>query len=184
VLNEEYCLNVIDAYRQIGEKKECPMRTPPPSKNYYNVAVSTTGWKNLDQYVMDATIRRESLDYVTEDGRKASITYTGITVNIVGIEEYDRVLAYLIPDSLSSFQRMGRSGNSFTEKLNSLLNYDLIVLAYKGTHAYSLKKTSVKAATHTLSLNAIDEKELENMLKAYGKSSRNDPCFRGSIPGV
>ncbi len=174
LFDEEYCLNIVDAYRQIGEKKECPLSTPPPARNYYHVEVVNTGWKNLDQYVFEATGKRESLQYETEDGRKAVITYSGVSVMVENSRSYDRVLVYLLPKSLGSFQRMRAEGNVFREKLNSLLQYDLVVLAYKGSQAYTVMKQGVGPGELSVSLTSITESALKDILNRYAGSKGKD----------
>jgi hypothetical protein len=123
---------------------------------------------------MEATENRESLEYVSETGKKAVITYSGIKVDISGAEQYDRIMAYLIPDSLSSFQRMIQDKFIFTEKLNSLLSYDVIVVAYKGEQIYYKSVSSAKPQTYQLNLSPIAPKALEKVLGMYTGSKTKD----------
>lgn len=174
VLNEEYCLNLVDAYKQLGENKECPIQTPAPAPNYYEVRVST-GSYNLDKYVSDATISRTSLEYVSETGKKAIITYTPLEVTVEGFQNYDRVMVYLLPKSLSSFQRLSMKANGvFTEKLNSLIQYDLVAIGFKGNSTFIVKRAGINAVKLSISLSQIQESEIASLLSSYKFGASND----------
>jgi hypothetical protein len=46
--NEEFCMNLTDAYKQIGIKRTCNDTIPPPSlPKYYTVTIDTVGWKKF-----------------------------------------------------------------------------------------------------------------------------------------
>lgn len=168
IFNQELCINLIDAYRQIGQTRECPQKTPPPSKSYYEVIIPLPGTYNLDKYVTDATINRSSLEYVTETGRKAIITYTPVELIIDQYKSYDRVLVYLLPKGLSSFQRVDKQmGGVFREKLNALLEYDVAVLAFKGYQMFFARRQNIKPGNILFNLKQMPETEIENELNTY-----------------
>lgn len=174
---EEYCINLTNAYQQIGIRRSCNDTTPPvpPAREYYNVTISTPGWKNLDMYVFDATTTRQSMSYTDpETGKKATLTYRPVTISVENSEQYDKVFVYLVPDSLSSFQRMEQKGNVFTESLNSLFRYDAIGLAYKGTQAYIYRQASIPPGDHSFTLTAISEEELKSVLRSYKGSQQSN----------
>lgn len=165
--DEGLTINLREAYRQIGVN--IYDTTPvPPAPDYYNFPINTVGWKNLDVYVFDATTTRQSMSYTDPiTGKTASLTYKEVNIAIQGQAQYDRVLVYLIPDSLSSFQRIDQQGNVFKESLNSLFRYDVVVLGYKGSQAYYHKKENLQPGQYTFSLSSIPEKELKGMLQNY-----------------
>jgi hypothetical protein len=167
---EELCINLIDAYRQIGVKRSCNDSIPPPAANYYNVTISTTGWKNLDVYVFDATGARESMTYTDPNtGKTALLSYKEINMQVKNQEEYDRVLVYVIPDSLNSFQRVRQEGNNFKEKLNSLFRYDAVVFAYKGTETFFYRQQGLQPGNYVFSLSPVNKAALRTVLNDYSR---------------
>ncbi|MBC7947948.1 MAG: hypothetical protein H7Y42_08725 [Chitinophagaceae bacterium] len=168
---KEYCINLTEAYRQIGIVRSCDDTIPPPPPaTYYEIEINTTGWKNLDVYVFDATLNRQSMEYVDpESGKTARLTYAETKVQVENIEQYDRVLVYLVPDSLNSFQRMKREGLVFKENLNSLFTYDAVAVAYKGQQSYYFRQKGVKSQEYTFRLAPISETELKGQLNSFSK---------------
>ena len=152
--NEELCINLTEAYKQIGLKRHCNDTViVPPADKYYNVTITTTGWKNLDVYVFDATKNRQSMTYTDPNtGKVAKLIYSEASIIIMDEEKFDRVLLYLIPDSLSSFQLMPRKGSSFKENLNSLFRYDAVVLAFKENQAFFFRHIGLQPKEYTFSL--------------------------------
>ena len=169
--NEEFCMNLTDAYKQIGIKRTCNDTIPPPSlPKYYTVTIDTVGWKNLDAYVFDATGNRESMSYTDPvTGKTATLIYRELNITIEDRQQYERVLVYLIPDSLNSFQRIGQEGNTFKEKLNSLLRYDAVALAFKDDKTYFYRQNTIQPGDHVFKLSLTTEKELKNNLNNYSK---------------
>lgn len=162
---EEFCINLTASYKQIEVKRSCNDTIPA---KFYNISISTTGWKNLDVYVFEATRDRQSMSYTDPvTGKTATLTYSDITIAVEEAAQFDKVLVYLIPDSLSSFQRMKQQGNVFTEKLNSLFRYDAVVLAYKGTEAYYYRQQSLQATSYTFTLSGVSQEGLAAVLKMY-----------------
>jgi hypothetical protein len=170
--NEEFCMNLTDAYKQIGVKRTCKDTIPA---KYYNVTITTIGWKNLDVYVFDATTNRQSMNYTDPvSGKTATLTYKEVNISIENQAQFDRVLVYLIPDSLSSFQRVEQQGNVFKENLNSLLHYDAIAIGYKETQAYFYQQVSLQPGQYTFKLSPISENELKVLLKKYSTSKSKE----------
>ncbi|MGC4103532.1 hypothetical protein [Ferruginibacter sp.] len=170
---EELQINLANAYRQLGINYNDTPRIP--AANYYNVTISTTGWKNLDFYVTVATENRESMAYKDPGtGKTATLTYNEVNIKIDNVKQYDRVLVYLIPDSLSSFERIPQNGDSFKRPLNSLFKYDGIVLAYKGTQAYFVKQEDLQPKEYVLNLSPVSDEALRAALSNYTVNKQND----------
>ncbi len=162
---EEFNINLTEAYRQLGKPK--PKRLD--SEGIYRLTLKTGGWKNVDAYVIESTVNRETLDYTdSKTGKKAVIKYEPISVSIANGAQYDRVLVYFIPDQLNSFMRMKKEGAVYTEKLNELMKNDVICLAYKGEQAYYKIKTNVKPKTYeNLKLSKISHEELKQKMRRF-----------------
>ena len=173
ILQEEFCINLTDAYRQIGVKRTCKDTIPvPPPTNYYNIQIDTVGWKNLDMYVNEATTARESMTYTDPDtGKTATMTYKEVSISIEDQQQFDRIFVYLLPDGLTSFQRIEQYGNVFNEKLNSLFRYDAVVVGFKGDQTYFYRQGNVQPGQHSFRLSAITEKELKQVLKSGVKDN-------------
>ncbi|HEY1046869.1 MAG TPA: hypothetical protein VGF79_10545 [Bacteroidia bacterium] len=176
-LREEYCLNIENACKQLKtENIYCEGKFP--SMNYYAVNVVGPGTYNLDKYVIDATKKRSSLRYETEDGRVAEITYTGMEVSINGCENYKSLKVYLIPEKLSSFQRvLEKSSGVYYEKLNMAMKYDLVVIAKKGDQYVSATIKSVPTGKMSIDLIPINREDLNNQLNEFsifGKQLERD----------
>jgi cytochrome c2 len=158
---QELELNMDEAYRQVGKKRT------PISNNYASANITQTGWNNLDRYVIESTFNRTTLDYTDpENGKKAVIKYEPISVTVAHSEDYDRVVCYMIPDKLSSFQLMKQEGTIFKEKLNELLNYSIVTVGFKGSKTFYHETKNAKAQAYSISLTAIDAKALDKKLNA------------------
>lgn len=149
IFQEELTLNLKEAYHQIG-KEWCPS---PPAKKTQIATINTTGWKNLDAYVTESTINRSTLNYTDpENGKRARIKYQDISLTITEKNSYDRIVSYLIPDQLSSFQKMNETSAGFNQKLNELIQYSVVTIGFKGEKIYSQVMPNGKPGTHQISL--------------------------------
>lgn len=159
---EELQINLDEAYRQIGKK-----RSSVPPDNYASANITQTGWNNLDRYVMESTANRTTLDYTDpENGKKAVINYEPVSVSIANSGDYDRIVCYMIPDKLSSFQLMKQEGALFKENLNELMNYSIVTVGFKGSKTFFHEIKNAKARTYSVTLAAIDTKALDAKLNS------------------
>ncbi len=159
VFYEELNLNMKEAYRQLG------LPSSAPATNYLSAPITQTGWNNVDKYVSESTINRSTLDYTDpKSGKKAVIKYEPISVSVSNFKDYDKVMSYMIPDKLSSFQLMNSNGNVFSEKLNELIKYSVVTVGFKGNQAYYHVIENAKAQPYTIELASIKEDELDKKL--------------------
>ncbi|MBI1288774.1 MAG: hypothetical protein GC178_14495 [Flavobacteriales bacterium] len=156
--SEEFQTNLKEAYRQLGYK-------PTTVRPRNNAIVTTPGWKNVDQAVAESTTNRTTLDYTDKNGKRAVIKYEPISLEIANAAEFDRVLVYMLPDNLYSFQRMTQNGNRYSEKLNELFAYDVMCIGFKGEESFihHIKKAKPKDYG-SVTLEYIPETELEKLL--------------------
>lgn len=159
---QELELNLNEAYRQLGLKR--PRLPIPP--NTYPVSIKSTGWHNVDRYVVEATTNRTTLDYTAENGKKAVINYEEISVELNKVEAYDRALVYLVSDEQYSFLRMKQDGKQFKQKLNELMNYHLIAIAYKGEQAYFYSAKKITPGSLSVGLKAINKAAMKRQINA------------------
>jgi mono/diheme cytochrome c family protein len=174
----EYDVNLTEAYRQLGKKR--PVYSGGGGGNYYGTSVTTTGWCNVDRYVLEATKNRTTLDYTDpETGKKAVIKYEPFSVTINNENNYEQVKVYLLADSLNSFMRVSKSGTVYSEKLNELFNYSLVVVAQKDKKWFWVQQTDVKPGNISVTLNEIEESQLrvnldDSFTKRAGENFRDD----------
>jgi hypothetical protein len=141
--------------------------------NYYSLNIIASGWCNLDQLIDNATLTRTSISYKNEAaGIDYQLKYAPVSVMLKG--EFDRSLVYLIPRELTSFQRMKQDGNTFTEKLNGLLKYDIVAIGYKSGKVFCHLEKDIQPGDYTYNLEVIDQKDLTAKLWSLGKDKKND----------
>jgi len=172
IFKEELETNMKEAYRQLGKVYD---KTPAPAPAYLETNIQSMGWKNVDAYVIASTVNRETLDYTDpKTGKKAVIRYEPFTIKVGGSEKYDRVVAYLIPDKLSSFQNMPEKGkNVFKENLNELFKYSAVVFGFKGDGVYSAAVADVKSGEVSVTLKEMSKKDLKTFSTFSGAASRD-----------
>lgn len=169
---KELDLNLDEAYRQLGKERPRNIDRGRPTRT----AISSTGWKNVDRYVIESTTNRTTMNYTDpQTGKKAILKYEPLEIKIKNIENYDRVLVYLLPDQLNSFMRMNRNGNIFTEKLNTLFKHELVILAYKGDKSYFNYLNEVSPnENYEISLGELSESEINKQLANLKKMQHAD----------
>ncbi len=166
--SKELNLNLDEAYRQLGKKRPTPMPAAP-----YGVHIATTGWLNVDAYVIESTTNRTTLDYTDpQTGKKAIIKYEAFSASIKDISSYDRTLVYLIPDKLNSFMRVTSKNNVFEEKLNELMTYKMVCIAYKGEESFYYSEDNIKPKNYTVSLVKTDNATINKTLNKLSNSSQ------------
>ena len=169
--NKEFKINLKEAYKQLGK----PFADVPINTAYYATVIVSSGWKNVDAYVMESTIKRTTLNYTDTNGKKAVIKYEPITVIINDFNNYDKVMVYLLADSLNSFMRMKQNGNEFKESLNELFKYNLVCVAWKGEMKYHYIENKVQPGEHQkINLSQIEDKLLHqklNDMSSVGKQA-------------
>ncbi|MCW3084897.1 MAG: hypothetical protein JWP12_2263 [Bacteroidetes bacterium] len=162
---KEFDLNLNEACRQLGYGQ---LHTTVNSWNAlpaqtYGTPITFTGWCNIDAYTAYATANRSTIDYTDPiSGKKAIIKYEPLTVTIANFQNYDRVLVYLLPDELNSFMRVNNKNEVFEEKLNELISYKMVCVAYKGTESFYYSQDNVKPGNVAVSLIKSTNRDIEN----------------------
>lgn len=177
---KEFNLNYDEACRQLGYVK---LNQIP--KAAYVVNVTTAGWKNLDQAVLESTLTRTTLDYTDPfNGSKAVIKYEELTVTVKDRDNYDALFVYMVPDKLDSYMRLKETSKVFTEKLNELMQHEMVCVAYKGEKAFFKYMDGIKPGKYeNVELAEVSKDELDNRLKLIKKfkheqSLLNELSFR------
>ncbi|MBL4593790.1 MAG: hypothetical protein JKX68_08255, partial [Flavobacteriales bacterium] len=139
------------------------------------ITLITNGWKNVDAYVIESLVNRETLDYTDpKTGKKAVIKYEPISVTVADETKYDRVFVYILPDKLNSFMRMKKEGDKYAEKLNELMSNSVICLAYIGEQAYFYSDDDVTPKGYNIQLTKMSAAELKGKLNRYDKKQTSN----------
>lgn len=164
---KEFELNLTEAYRQLGYNKPSnPSGRIRGNGGLVTVGVNSTGWKNVDQYVLEATLNRQSLDYTDSKGNTAKIAYEPLTVKVGYPERFERLYVYLLTPEFNSFIRVKRTDDVFKENLNELLTYHVACVGYMDGQLYFAKEVDVDAPRELIiDMRKLDEKELAGQLK-------------------
>lgn len=169
---QEFKLNLNEAYKQLGMPTfPASIRTSTntyaslTSGNYLSAPLIVTGWCNVDRYALDATRNRTSLNFKDNfSGKKANIAYKPVSVTVADYTSYDRVVCYMIPDKLSSFQTMNYSGDRFKQTFNELLAYSIVTIGFKGEKRFYSEVKQAQPQAYQLNLKAIEPAALDLFL--------------------
>jgi hypothetical protein len=120
--------------------------------------------------VFESTTNRTTLDYNDPNtGKKAVIKYQAVSFQINNRNDYDRLYVYLLPDSLNSFMQMDGSNGVYSEKLNELMKYDVVYVAYKGDRSFFYSRKNIQPQEfRDIVLNEISPQNLDQQLNSIG----------------
>jgi hypothetical protein len=107
------------------------------------------------------------MKYVDPESYKtAEINYTPLKLSVSNFKEFDRVNAYLLPKSLSSFNRMNElKPGQFDLSLNEFIDYDVVVLGFKGDEVFMAEAKFVKPGELNLKLKKSNRADLKRFDK-------------------
>lgn len=160
-INAEFTTNLKEAYRQLG----IPPYTPPPANAYYDIQVTNTGWHNVDRFVLESTVTRTTLDYTNpESGKKAIIRYEELKITVAEAVNYTQLKVYLVTDSLPCFMLVNGVNRTYSQKLNELFEYSLVVIGEKNGTWFSSSTPKVTGGTVNVTLQGTDETSLRASL--------------------
>lgn len=150
-----------------------------PYTNYsgytaYTAQITSTGWCNIDRYSEETTIARQSTVYTDrQTGRKATLTYQPVSIQLLQSRQYNRIYVYLLPDKLNSFMRLSDSTGQFAERINQLMTYRLVCIGYKDEKAFFYTQADIQSRNYTdIPLNPISDSILDQRLDALGNRTQ------------
>lgn len=171
---KELNTNMDEAYRQLGKKRPKDQFRSQRIQTTYGTPIETVGWKNVDAYVTESTLTRTTLDYTDpENGKKAVIKYEPLTVSVNDYKNYDRVLVYLLPEELNSFMRVTNKNEVFEEKLNELMTYKMVCIAYKGEESFYFSQDNIRAGSLNVSLVKTTNADIKDNVNKISKRSQS-----------
>ncbi|MES1159737.1 MAG: hypothetical protein ABUM51_03200, partial [Bacteroidota bacterium] len=177
-LQEEFDLNLKEAYRQLGI--DTSVKPRPMNTSTYQIAMTNTGWCNVDRFVEESVLTRTNLDFTDrQKARKATIRYLPVSFQVKRSSVYDRLYVYLLPDKLSSFMRLNGSNGEYSEKLNELMKYDLVCIAYKDEQAFFYSRENISPGNYSgIMMTPVNSKELEQYLNKTGNGTQSSALQR------
>ena len=160
---QELEINLNEAYHQLGKERPRSLLS-----NFVSGSISSLVWKNVDAYVINSTSNRSTLNYVEkETGKTANIKYLKLEVEVVDYSKYDRVVAYLLPNKLSSYMSMPNKSGKFNESLNELMSYNLMVIGYKGDMVFGAEHMHIEPINYKINLKQTSPKEIESKVRKF-----------------
>ena len=169
---DELALNLKNALKQLGyDTTVLPL---PPARDYYSVNIISTGWCNIDRAVFASTLNHTTLNFTDpQTGKTAMIQYNPVSFNVQNQTDYDRCYIYLLPNGLNSFIRLTDSNGRYTEKLNQLMNYNMVCVGYKNDRVFLYSLNNVQPRVYPpIVLAEIGEKKLDSILAELGFSAQ------------
>ncbi|MCC6700513.1 MAG: hypothetical protein IT221_03260 [Fluviicola sp.] len=162
-LNEEYIYNLKNVYKQLG--RSVGFRVPRARRNEASVM-------NIDRYVMNATIARQSTEIVDSlTNRTAKISYSKFEVSVKNATAYPKMYLYLFSKEINSFQRIDAVNGKFTYQLNDAMNYDMAIIGINESGYYYHELRSQKAGDlGEIALNPVSEKEFDRAINALNNN--------------
>lgn len=163
----EFCTNMKSTCHQLKIKQyPCDCKKPEkPLKNAYRGTINTVFiWNNIDKQVCAATIARKT-STIKWEGKEAKLTYHPIEVTIENEKQMDFTRVYLLSDSLKSYMRLKKKETLYTESLNSLMKYHLVVVGYQKNEVYLYHQVLPnQTGKYTISLVMSSKKNVKELL--------------------
>lgn len=163
-LNEEYNFNLRNVYKQLGITAGFQM---------HNGGTIV----NIDKYVMDATVARQStLITNPQTGKTAQITYESLTAEVKESQQYDKLFIYLFSKEINSYQRLDFKNGKLSYNLNGDMNYRAAIIGMNEKGYFYHQINELKAEDlGTISLEEISEKDFDKRINALNDKRVEKP---------
>lgn len=132
---------------------------------------------NIDKYVMNATIARETTTIKDPfTGKTATITYNDFSFEVPDSDKYIKLYAYVFPHQLNSYQRIDGVNGKFDYPLNDDIIYDIGVVGISEEgYAYFQKQTFKSGELGEIELESVTEVQLEASIEQLNKKRIRKP---------
>ncbi|NVK64425.1 MAG: energy transducer TonB [Flavobacteriales bacterium] len=115
----------------------------------------------VEASVKNGTETRETFS-ITSNGRQRTIVYNSFSFGVEESQKFDRIVAYLFPHQLESYQLMDGENGNYATSLNDDMVYDLCIVGFSDEgYFYFQKQTFNGGNLGLLTLNKISEKKLD-----------------------
>ena len=140
--SEEYAFNYANAAKQLGYKKKTVGFTIRNNGNRQQNPNAVNTY-NLDAFVADVTTTRTTGTFTDSETKKqATITYNEFTVSVENSQQFSKVMMYLFPDKLTSFQRIDPTDGVFSYPLNNDMSYNIAIIGINEDGYHLFEKTA------------------------------------------
>jgi len=157
---KELDINTRSVYKKLG----LPYTKIRVRRNGYQFPVTTVGPKNIDAFISNQTTKRTT-GFITRNGKTATLTYRKLDLKINQEDQYDFVKVYLTSNKIPSYRKVKKKDTEYySEKLNDLISYNLVVIAYTGKKGFIYSQKNIKG----------DQKITINLLEKSGKDLRKE----------
>lgn len=165
-LKEEFEFNMDDVYKQLGKKR--------PKVGFTMSRGSAV--KNIDRYVMDATIARQSTTITDPDTKKtAQIVYNEFSIEVHNAKQYDKLYIYLFSQEMTSFQRLDMMNRKLKYNLNAKMNYKAAVIGINKDQTAIYEIQNIKTQNgKSIELKAVTDKEFTSIIQRLNNERRAD----------
>ncbi|WP_430405331.1 hypothetical protein [Fluviicola sp.] len=132
---------------------------------------------NIDAYVMEATIARQSTVITDpETGKTAQITYEPMSLEVKNPEKYEKLYLYLFSKEINSYQRLDFNDGKLEYNLNGDMNYTAAIIGMNENGYFYHEMNELKAGDlGVISLDEISEKAFEKKITALNKNRTDKP---------
>lgn len=163
-LNEEYGFNLRNVCKQLGVTVGFQMH-------------SGGTIVNIDKYVWDATVARQStLITDPETGKTAQITYEPLKLEVKASEQYDKLFVYLFSKEINSYQRLDFKEGKLDYNLNGEMNYHAAIVGMNEQGYFYHQINELKAEDlGVISLEEISEKEFDKRINMLNEHRTDKP---------
>lgn len=169
-LNEEYGFNRANVGKQLGKTLGFQIH-------------SGGSIVNIDKYVWDATVARQStLITDPETGKTAQITYKPISMEVKESEKYDKLYLYLFSKEINSYQRLDFKEGKLDYNLNGDMNYHAAIVGmnekgyfYHQINELKAEETEAERSRNPVSLEEISEKEFDKRINTLNEHRTDKP---------
>lgn len=174
-LKEEFAYNLNNVYKQLGYTKSFTVTSSSKSATT-TPRRSMPAIKNIDAYVMEATVNRESTEITDSHGNTATITYNDFSFNVPNSSKYQQLFTYIFPHELESFQRIEGKNGKFNYPLNDDMLYDFAVVGITSEgYEYFQKQTLKGGQLGTIQLEKLTEIDLNLSIKQLNNKRNPKP---------
>lgn len=165
-LNEEFEFNLDDVYKQLGKKR--------PKVGFTMSRGSAV--KNIDRYLMDATIARQSTTITDPETKKtAHIVYNEFSIEVNNANQYDKLYIYLFSQEMNSFQRLDIANGKLNYNLNAKMNYKAAVIGINKDQTAIYEIQNIKTQNgKSIELKAVTDKEFTSIIQRLNNERRAD----------
>lgn len=163
-LHEEYDFNLKDVCKQLGKRVGFQMHGGGTIVN-------------IDKYVWDATVARQSTTITDpETGKTAQIVYEPFSLEVQNALEYEKLFVYLFPKEMNSYQRLDTEQGHINYQLNGHMNYTGVVVGINETGVFLYELGEMEAKEYGLvNLKRVSDQEFRKKLLALNQNRVKKP---------